>query len=202
MFVVVVVMVVVTVIVAMIMVMMVMVMVIVAMVVVGMAVMLMTGGGLVGAAFGLERRFDRGNLGAQAFEQRFDCRISLQSQPAFQHLHRHMAVAEMPGEPRQRGQVGGAHLDQRFGLGHHLDQGAIVEQQRIIGAKPHWLGQIEFDAGALDPEQEALLRLALRVGEDERIDRRRVRPFGSMKNAARPWHCRLSGEAAGMPRFN
>ena len=54
-----------------------------------------------------------------------------------------MAVAEMPGEPRERGKIGGARLDQRLGLGHDLDQLAVVEHQRVVGAQPHRLGQIE-----------------------------------------------------------
>ena len=61
------------------------------------------------------------------------------------------------------GKIVGAHLDQRLGLGHDLDQPAVVEHQRVVGAKPHRLGEIELDAGAFDPEQEALLRLALRI---------------------------------------
>jgi len=69
----------------------------------------------------------------------------------------------MPGEPRQRRQIVGPDLKQRLGLGHHLDQAAVVEHQRVVGAKPHRLGEIEFDAGALDAEQEALVRLTLRV---------------------------------------
>ena len=144
----------------------------------------------VGAALRLERRVDGGDLRAEAFQQRLDRRIALEPQPALQHLHRHMAVAEMPGEPRQRRQIGGARLDQRLGLGHHLDQPAVVEHQRIVGAQPHRLGEIELDAGAFDAEQEALLRLALRVGQDQRVDDGRVRPFGSMKNAGGAWHVR------------
>ena len=132
----------------------------------------------IGAAFRLERRLDRDDLGAEALQQCLDRRIAPQPQPALQHLHRHMAVAEMPGEPRQRRQIGGARLDQRLGLRHHLDQPAVVEHQRIVGAQPHRLGEIELDAGALDAEQKALLRLALGVGQDQRVDDGRVAPFG------------------------
>ena len=121
------------------------------------------GGRRVGAAFRLERRVDRNELRAEALQQRLDRRIALEPQPPLQHLHRHVTVAEMPGQPRQRRKVGGARLDQRLGLGHHLDQAAVVEHQRVVGAKPHRLGEIELDAGAFDAEQEALLRLALRV---------------------------------------
>ena len=134
-----------------------------------MVVIVAVRGRVVGAALGLERRVDGDDLGAEALQQRLDRRIALEPQPALQNLHRHMAVAEMPGEPRQRRQIGGARLDQRLGLRHHLDQPAIVEQQRVVGAQPHRLGEIELDAGAFDAEQEALLRLALRMRKDQRV---------------------------------
>ena len=153
-------------------------------------VMMIARGRGVGAALRLERRVDGDHFRAEALQQRLDRRIALEPQAALQHLDRHMPVAEMPGEPRQRRQIGGARLDQRLGLGHDLDQPAVVQHQRIVGAQPHGFGKIEFDAGALDPEQKALLRLALGVGEDQRIGDRRVPPFGSMENAVGAWHVR------------
>ena len=78
-------------------------------------------GGLVSAAFGLERRVDQRDLGAQALQQRFDRRIAREPQPPLQYLHRHMAVAKMPGETRERGKIRGPNLDQRFGFGNDFD---------------------------------------------------------------------------------
>jgi len=139
-------------------------------VVVAMIMMVIMRLRIVGAAFGLERRVDRDHLGAERCEQFFDRRIALHPQPLLQDLHRHMPVAEMPGEPRQRRKVGGARLDQRFGLSDDLDQRAVIEHQRVIGAKPYVFGEIELDAGAFDAEREALLRLPLRMRQDQRVD--------------------------------
>jgi len=125
---------------------------------------------VVSSAFGLERRVDRDHLGAERRKQLFNRRIALHPQPLLQDLHRHMPVAEMPGEPRQRRKVGGAGLDQRFGLSDDLDQRAVIEHQRVIGAKPHVFGEIELDAGPFHAEREALLRLPLRMREDQRVD--------------------------------
>lgn len=94
----------------------------------------------------------------------------------------------MPGKPRERRQIGRARLDQRFRLGHNLDQRTVVQHQRVIGAKTHLLREIEFDAGALDAEYEALLRLPLCVGEDQRVDDITALPFGSRLNACGAWH--------------
>jgi len=127
--------------------------------------------GFVGAAFRLERRVDRNHLGAERLQQRLDRRISGEPQPPLQDLHRDMAVAEMPGEPRQHGKIAGTNLDQRFRLGHDLDQSAIVEHQCVVGAQPHGLGEIQLHADTFDAEQEALLDLlALCVGQDQRVD--------------------------------
>ena len=165
------------------------------MVVIVVVVMMLVRRRRIGAALGLERRVDGNDLGAEASQQRLDRRIALEPQPTLQHLHRHMPVAEMPGEPRQRRQIGGAHLDQWLGLRHHLDQPAIVEHQRVVGAQPHRLGKIKLDAGALDAEQEALLRLALRVGKDERVDGGRVRAV--RQHEERGWRVAFSIRSGG-----
>src|SRR5207244_1598485 len=47
---------------------------------------------VISAALRLERRVDGNHLGAEAAQQRLDRRIGLEPEPAFQHLHRHMAV--------------------------------------------------------------------------------------------------------------
>ena len=124
----------------------------------------------IGSTLGLERRVDHCNFGAELFEQRFDYRIAGDAQPPLQDLHRYVTVAEMPSETGERGKVGGARLDQRLGLGDDLDDVAVLEHQGVVSAKPHRLGQIEFDTGAPDSEQEALLNLTLRVGKDQSID--------------------------------
>ena len=157
-------------------------------VIMGMIVV-MAGGRLVGPALGLERRVDGDDLRAEALQQCLDGVVAPDPKLALENLHRNMAVAEMPGKPRQRRQIGGARLDQRLGLGHHFDQPAIVEHQRIVGAKPRRLGKIEFDAGAFDAEQETLLRLTLarRAGSPYRSTGASA-PLGSMKNAGGAWH--------------
>ena len=141
------------------------------MAVIVMMIMIMAAGrDGIGPAFRLERRLNGGKLGAEALEQFLDRRIGPQPQPPLEDLHRHMAVAEMPGEPRQRGKIGGSSFDQRFGLGHHFDQRAVIEHERVIGAQPHRLSEIELHARTFGAEQEALLRLALREVQQERVD--------------------------------
>lgn len=133
----------------------------------------------VGSAFGVKWRLDVGQPCAERAQHRGERGIAANAQAVRHDLHRDVPVAEMPGEPGQRRQIGGARLDQRLGLGHHLDQGAIVEHQCIIGAKPYRLRKVEFDACPFDAEQETLLRLALGKREDERVKGGSNLPLGS-----------------------
>lgn len=112
----------------------VMIMIVVMMIMAVLMLVVVSDGNRIGAAFGLEWRFDRDELCAQPFQQRFDGRIALESQSPVEHLDWHVAVAEMPGQASERAEVGGTRLNQRLRLGHHLDHGAVVEQQRVIGA--------------------------------------------------------------------
>jgi hypothetical protein len=171
--------VVVTMVVAVIVMMVMTVTMIVMMVVVMMAVLLRR---LVSAAFRLERRVDYGDLCAETLQQRLNRQIAGNPQPAFQDLHRNMPVAEVPGEPRERGNVRHTRLQQRFGFGDDLDEFARLQHERIVGAQPGRFGQIDFHAGAFDAEHKALFHLALRVRQDQRIDDVAIRALGGRLN--------------------
>jgi hypothetical protein len=161
---------------------------IVIMMIVAVTMIMIARCGVIGAALRLERRVDGHNLGAEAVQQRLDRGIRLQPEPALQNLHRHMAVAEVPGEPGERRQIGSARLDQRLGLGHDLHQTAVIEHQCVVGAQPHQLGEVELDASAFDAEQKALLRLTLGMRQDERVDGGCIPPLGGTKNAGGARH--------------
>ena len=169
---------------------MIVVMVIVPVMVMGMVVTVVVRLGLIGAAFGLERRFDRNYPGAERRQQFLDRRIASEPQALLQNLHRDMPVAEMPGEPRQRRKIGGAGFDQRLGLGDDLDQRAVIEHHRVVRAQPHGLRKVEFHTGAFDAEQEALLRPPLRMAQDQRVDDVSALPSGSGLDACGAWHGR------------
>ena len=96
-------------------------------------------GRVVGAAFRLERRVDRAT---------FAPRLCSSASIAGSRLSRSRRSSICTGtwrSPRcqasraSAGKIRGAHLDQRLGLGHDLDQPAVVEHQRVVGAQPHRL---------------------------------------------------------------
>ena len=142
-------------------------------------VMMIAGRQPISAAFRLERRLDGNELGTEALEQCLDRRIAAQPQPPLQHLNRHVSVAEMPGEPCERGKIGRARLDQRLGRRHHLDERAVLQHERIVGSHPRRLSKVELDAGTVCTEQKAMLGLALREGKNERVDDPGTVPLGS-----------------------
>jgi hypothetical protein len=97
----------------------------------------------IGAAFGIERRFDLDHPRTQPLHHRLDDVIAPDPQAFADDLGRQMAVAEMPGNPDQMMRVGDADLEQRFRRRDHLDQPAIVEHQRIAAAQCDGIFEVE-----------------------------------------------------------
>lgn len=102
----------------------------------------------IGAALGLERRIDQRDPGAKGRQQSLDGEIALGADAVWQKLHCNVTVAEMPGQPRQRAEIGGTHLEQWLRRRHHFDQCAILKHQEVVGPKPHRAVQIDLDRGA------------------------------------------------------
>jgi len=85
----------------------------------------------IGAALGIERLLDAADAGAQPLQHVDDDVIVADQDDVVGDFRRQVAVAEMPGEPRQpRGAVG-PHLDQRLGQRHDLDDRAIGQRQPV-----------------------------------------------------------------------
>src|ERR1700685_911256 len=56
---------------------------------------------IVGAAFGIKRRFDRRQPRAEPAQHIFDGVIAPDAQPLADDLHVEVTIADMPGQPRQ-----------------------------------------------------------------------------------------------------
>jgi hypothetical protein len=54
-----------------------------------------------------------------------------------------MPVAEMPCDPNQMMRIDAADFHQRLRRGHHLDQPAVFEHQRITAAQRHRAFEVE-----------------------------------------------------------
>ena len=83
---------------------------------------------LVGAALGLERRLDHGKRGAKFFQHGFQHMIAADAQAIPHHLHLGVAIAEVPGEPREVVRRRGRNFQQQLRPADHAHDIAVVEQ--------------------------------------------------------------------------
>ena len=89
----------------------------------------------IGSAFGLERRFDRRDLAAERWRSARCSGSSACRRIRFgKNLHRHMTIAERPGDTRKHVEFA-ANFDQRLGRSNHVNEFAGVEHQHVIGAQ-------------------------------------------------------------------
>jgi hypothetical protein len=81
----------------------------------------------IGAAFGIERRFERDHVRAKALRHALDDRVAANAQGLRHDLDGQMAIAEMPGDAHEPRRVGGADFRERLGSGEHFDNAAVLE---------------------------------------------------------------------------
>ena len=122
----------------------------------------------IGTALGLERRLDRSDCGPQSPQQALDRGVAPHPQPACTEFGRHVAVAEMEGDARQRRAIGGPDFQQRFGFGDNLDQRAVVEEEAIVGAQAR-ARQPRLDLRSAQAVEHGIGPLALFEVEQQRI---------------------------------
>jgi hypothetical protein len=108
-----------------------------------MALVMRVAGLGIGAAFGIERRFDLDDARAQAFHHRLDHVVAADAQALRHDLRRQMTVAEMPGEPHQMLRIDAADLDQRLGCRDHLDHPAVFQHKSVAAAQGDGVLEIE-----------------------------------------------------------
>ena len=97
----------------------------------------------IGAAFGIERRFDLDDARTEPLHHRLDDMIAADAQALRHDLGRQMAVAEMPGDADQMQRIGAADLDQGFGGRDHLDQPSVFQHQRVAPAQGDRVLEVE-----------------------------------------------------------
>lgn len=65
----------------------------------------------ISTAFRLERRLDHRHFGAQRSQQSLHCPIALRAYAVRQYLNRNVTISQVPGEPRQDGNIHDARFD-------------------------------------------------------------------------------------------
>lgn len=158
--------------------------------------------------FGLERRGHHLGLEAAFPEQHRNLGGREQAQAIGEDLNRNVPVAQRQNQPRRLGEILLAHLQHLLHVGHHFDETAVVQHQEIVGAQQRRGREIEFDAGSLAAEHEALLLHAILEFEQQRVDDFAGAPIAGAKNflgaghGALPIQRRVCRSRASAPESN
>ena len=164
----------------------------VTMVIVGLFVMMIADMAVrmlpVGAGLRIERRFHGRDLRAEPAQHIFNHMVPANAQPIADNLHVDMAVADVPGEPRQLVTVRCGDFDQRFGPADDAHNAAIVEHEAVAVAQSGRLRQVKQKgraplAGQDNAAAVPVVRIELNV-----IDRTGAVPVARRLDAARPFH--------------
>eukprot|EP01036_Dinobryon_divergens_P007108 gene7107-9463_t len=97
----------------------------------------------VGAALRVERHAHLAHVGAQPLQHVDDDVIVANQDAVAVDLGRQVAVAEMPGQPRERRGVAAAHLDEILVRGLDLDIAALLQLQAIALVQHHGLDKVQ-----------------------------------------------------------
>ncbi len=90
---------------------------------------------IIGAALGVERRFDLDHACAQPLHHLLDHVIAPDTQCLSRNLRRQVTVAEMPGDANQVLRIVTAYFQKWLRRRDHLDQPAVLEHQCIATAQ-------------------------------------------------------------------
>ena len=132
-------------------------------VIVLMAVCMLT----VCAVLRIERRFHRRKPRAEPAQHVLDHMIAADAQPIADDLHVDVAVADVPGEPRQFVAVGGRDFDQRLRPADDPHNAAVVEHETIAVTQGGRLRQVEQKGRApLAGQDDAAAMPLMRVEQD------------------------------------
>ncbi len=97
----------------------------------------------IGAAFGIEWRFNMGDFAAEPACHLFNNVVTPNADAIDENLNRQMAIAKMPGEAGEIAWFGHADFRKFFGRGDHFNQPPIFEHQRIAAPQHDRFGKIE-----------------------------------------------------------
>lgn len=148
-----------------------------------MVVSMIMGGAGIGSALRIERRLDLGQPATETTDHLLDDVVAADPKAPWRDLGRQMPVAEMPGNPYQVLRIAAADFDQRFGRGHHLDEAAILEDQRVTTAQRDRLLKVQHECKPADACHRHAPTVTIVEVEHHGVDR-----FGRPLPAARRHH--------------
>ena len=143
---------------------------------------------IVGAVLGIERRFDRRKARAEPAQHVLDHVVAADAQAVADDLNVDVAIADVPGEPRQLAAVGRGDLDERLRPAGDAHDRAVVEHKAVAVAQRCGLRQIEQKfCAALTAQHHPPAMTLMRV-ERNRIDGAPLIPVSGGFDGARALH--------------
>ena len=102
---------------------------------------------------------------------------------------RQMAIAEMPGDARERGGVAAAHLDQVL-LGRlDLDEAALLQLQAVAGVQHDGLDQVEQEVEAAIAQHAQAAAIAVVEQQGDGVGALGRRPVAGAHDFDGAFHC-------------
>jgi hypothetical protein len=151
----------------------------------------------IGAAFGIERRFQRDHPGAETLGHRLDDGIAADAQGLRRQFGRQMAIAEVPGDAGQRQGVRGPDLRQRFGLGDDFHDAPVLEPQTVAAPQHRRFRKIKQEFEPADAGHGDAPAIA-RVEVEHHTIRRSPGPIAGRNDFVSAQHHRLFGFGAAL----
>jgi len=145
----------------------------------------------IGAALGIERRFERDDAGAEALDHLFDGRVAADAQSFRRQLDFQVARAEMPGDAHEAERVGGADFGERLGRGDDFDDASVFEPEAVAATQHRGFLKVEQEGEAADAGHDEAPAIALLVSKHDAVGRL-ARPGARRNDPVRAQHVRLS----------
>ena len=123
----------------------------------------------IGAAFGIERRLDLADVGAQPTQHVLDHMVPADPQLRAENLRRQMAVAEVPGDAGELLEVAGLHFGERLRRGQDLHQPAVLQRQRVALPEHDGFRQVEQEVEAPYAFHGDAAAMAVVIVENDRV---------------------------------
>lgn len=132
---------------------------------------MLTRTGCVGAAFWIERRLDFPDSGPKADQHRGDYMIKPDQDALGFYRSGEVAVADMPGKPRQMVRVPRLDLEERLGLGPDLHDPAIVKDEAVAMPQHGGFGKVQEERQSSLGAHGNAAAVAIVMGERDHIGR-------------------------------
>jgi hypothetical protein len=142
----------------------------------------------VGAALGIEGHAHLAHFRAQSLQHVDDDVIVADQEAVVIDLRRQMAIAEMPGDPREGRGISAAYLDKVFFRRLHLDETALFQPKPVAGMQNDRLDQIEQEIQSAIAQHAQASAIPVVEQQGHGVDTLRRRPMAGAYDVDGSFH--------------